>query len=141
MQATADVITTERQFRELLGLPPDDGRRIVPVSEPTTARLEPDWESSLAQMITFQPDIVQQQLLVRIAELQLLLARNQLLPALNLNALYQFNGLGKQPRPGLGGDDRQAVLAIDPIIASSSGRGRDTRRRASTTTSRPGRSA
>jgi outer membrane protein TolC len=92
--ATSDVITTERQLRNILGLPPADNRRIVPDTEPTEARLEPDWETSLAQMLAFQPDIVQQQLLVRLTELQLLLARNQLLPQLNLNALYQFNGLG-----------------------------------------------
>ena len=94
--ATSDVITTERQLRNILGLPPADNRRIVPDTAPTEARLEPDWETSVAQMLAFQPDIVQQQLLVRLTELQLLLARNQLLPQLNLNALYQFNGLGHQ---------------------------------------------
>ena len=78
---TSDVITTERQLRNLLGLPPADNRRIIPVTPPTEARLEPDWDSSLAQMLSFQPDIVQQQILVRVAELQLLIARNQLLPA------------------------------------------------------------
>ena len=103
---TSDVITTERQLRNILGLPPADNRRIVPVTAPTEARLEPDWDASLAQMVTFQPDIVQQQLLVRVAELQLLLARNQLLPVLNFNALYQFNGLGRQPRLGRGEHDR-----------------------------------
>ena len=81
---TSDVITTERQLRNILGLPPADNRRIVPVTAPTEARLEPDWDASLAQMVTFQPDIVQQQLLVRVAELQLLLARNQLLPGVEL---------------------------------------------------------
>ena len=69
------------------GLPPADSRRIDHVTPPTEARLEPDWESSLAQMLNFQPDIVQQQLLVRVAELQLLIARNQLLPQLSLRAL------------------------------------------------------
>ena len=34
-------------------------KRIIPVTPPTEARLQPDWDSSLAQMITFQPDIVQ----------------------------------------------------------------------------------
>ena len=94
VSATSDVITTERQLRNILGLPPADNRRIVPDTAPTEARIEPDWETSVAQMLAFQPDIVQQQLLVRLTELQLLLARNQLLPQLNLNALYQFNGLG-----------------------------------------------
>src|SRR5208337_4219636 len=58
----------------------------------------------------------QQQLLVRIAELQLLVARNQLLPQLNLSVLYQLNGLGQQL------DNAEAVMtgatikALDPII-------------------------
>ncbi len=93
---TSDVITTERQLRNILGLPPADSRRILPVTAPSEARLQPDWDASVAQMLTFQPDIVTQQLTVRIAELQLLTARNQLLPVLNLNALYQLNGLGHQ---------------------------------------------
>jgi outer membrane protein TolC len=115
---TSDVITTERQLRNILGLPPADNRRIVPVTPPTEARLEPDWDSSLAQMLNFQPDIVQQQILVRVAELQLLIARNQLLPQLSLNALYQFNGLGQQL------DSAEAVMtgatlkALNPVIAN-----------------------
>ncbi len=115
---TSDVITTERQLRNILGLPPADNRRIIPVTPPTEARLEPDWETSLAQMLNFQPDIVQQQLLVRVAELQLLIARNQLLPQLSLQALYQFNGLGQQL------DSAEAVMtgatlkALNPVIAN-----------------------
>jgi outer membrane protein TolC len=114
---TSDVITTERQLRNILGLPPADNRRIIPVTPPAEARLEPDWDISLAQMLNFQPDIVQQQILVRVAELQLLIARNQLLPQLSLNALYQFNGLGQQL------DSAEAVMtgatlkALNPVIA------------------------
>ena len=121
---TSDVITTERQLRNILGLPPADNRRIIPVTPPTEARLEPDWDSSLAQMLNFQPDIVQQQILVRVAELQFLIARNQLLPQLSLNALYQFNGLGQQL------DSAEAVMtgatlkALNPVIANQeTGRG------------------
>ena len=113
---TADMVTTERQLRNLLGLPPADNRRIVPVTPPTEARIEPDWESSLTQMINFQPDIVQGQLVVRVAELRLMLARNQLLPQLNFNALYQFNGLGHQLDQAESVMTGKPILAIDPII-------------------------
>jgi outer membrane protein TolC len=115
---TSDVITTERQLRNLLGLPPADDRRIVPVSAPTEARLEPDWDASLAQMLTFQPDIVQQQLLVRVAELQLLQVRNQLLPQLNLNALYQLNGLGHTLDNSEAVMTGKKILGIDPLIST-----------------------
>ncbi|QEH37327.1 Outer membrane efflux protein [Aquisphaera giovannonii] len=115
---TSDLITTERQLRNLLGLPPADNRRIVPVTPPTEARLEPDWDSSVAQMLSFYPDIVRQQIAVRVAELQLVIARNQLLPQLNLNLLYQLNGLGQQL------DQAEAVMtgatikALEPVVAA-----------------------
>ncbi len=115
---TSDVITTERQLRNLLGLPPADNRRIIPVTPPTEARLEPDWDSSLAQMLSFQPDIVQQQILVRVAELQLLLARNQLLPQLSLNALYQFNGLGQNLDTAFATMTGATLKALNPVIAA-----------------------
>ncbi|GAC1473177.1 MAG: TolC family protein [Isosphaeraceae bacterium] len=115
---TSDVITTERQLRNLLGLPPADDRRIVPVTPPTEARLEPDWEASLAQMLTFQPDIVQQQLNVRVRELQLLVSRNQLLPQLSLNALYQLNGLGHTLDQAEAVMTGKSILAIDPLVSS-----------------------
>ena len=113
--ATADVITTERQLRNILGLKPADNRRIIPVTAPTEMRLEPDWDISLAQMVSFQPDIVRNQLLTRVAELQLLVARNQLLPQLNLDALYQFNGFGhtldRAEAVGTGAN----ITAINPL--------------------------
>jgi outer membrane protein TolC len=115
--ATSDVITTERQLRNILGLPPADNRRIIPVTAPIEARIEPDWETSLAQMLAYQPDIVQQQLLVRLTELQLLIARNQLLPQLNLNTLYQLNGLGHTLDQSEGVMTGAPLKAIDPRIS------------------------
>lgn len=113
--ATSDLLYTERQLRNILGLPPADNRRIVPTSEPTAARLDPDWEASLAQMISFQPDIVQAQLFVRVAELQLLISRNQLLPVLNFDLLYQFNGLGNNLDNAYASMTGGGILAFDPI--------------------------
>ena len=115
---TSDVITTERQLRNILGLPPADNRRIIPVTPPTEARLEPDWDTSLAQMLNFQPDIVQQQILVRVAELQLLIARNQLLPQLSLQALYQLNGLGQNLDSAESIMTGATLKALNPVIAN-----------------------
>lgn len=113
---TSDVITTERQLRNILGLPPADSRRILPVTAPSEARLQPDWDASVAQMLTFQPDVVTQQLTVRVAELQLLTARNQLLPVLNLNALYQLNGLGHDLDTSEAVMTGKSINAVDPRI-------------------------
>ncbi|HEY2158357.1 MAG TPA: TolC family protein [Isosphaeraceae bacterium] len=66
--ATSDRVTTERQLRNILGLPPADNQRIVPVTAPVEAKVEPDWETCLAAMLKEQPDILQQREVVAEAE-------------------------------------------------------------------------
>ena len=70
---TSDVMTTERQLRNLIGaeprsstLGPDpaDDRRIVPTTPPTEAQLTPDWDEALAALKVYQPDFARQQTLV-----------------------------------------------------------------------------
>ncbi len=65
---TSDLITTERPLRNILGLPPTDGRRITPVTAPTEARLEPDWDECLAVMLEKQPDVVRARAIMKQAE-------------------------------------------------------------------------
>jgi outer membrane protein TolC len=112
---TSDVITAERQLRNLLGLPPADNRRIIPVTPPTGQLVEYDWDTCLGEMMVEQPDIAQQKVLVRVAELQLLIARNQLLPLLSLNALYQLNGLGHQLDSAYAVMTGTTIKALDPV--------------------------
>jgi outer membrane protein TolC len=61
---TSDVITTERQLRNTLGLPPADNRRIIPVTAPIEARVEPDWQESVLVMIEKKPEIERMRVLV-----------------------------------------------------------------------------
>jgi RNA polymerase sigma factor (sigma-70 family) len=55
---TSDVVTTEQGLRNVLGLPLVDARRIVPITVPIEAKLEPNWEACKAEMLEKQPDIV-----------------------------------------------------------------------------------
>ena len=55
---TSDLITTERQLRNLLGLYSPDHRRIIPTTAPIEAKIEPDWSQSLAAMVENHPRIV-----------------------------------------------------------------------------------
>ena len=68
---TSDVITAERQLRHLLGLPPADDRRIVTVSAPTEAKVDPDWKPCLAEMLEKQPDVARQKAAVALVEKKL----------------------------------------------------------------------
>jgi len=67
-EATADVITTERQLRKILRLDSGDGRRLIPVTPPTEAQLTPDWDDCLARMLASQPDILRGEAQVRLAK-------------------------------------------------------------------------
>jgi outer membrane protein TolC len=118
---TSDVISTERQLRNLLGLPAADSRRVIPVTPPTDAQVEFDWDTCFHEMVEYQPDIVQQRILTRLAELQLLVARNQLLPELNLIGVYNLNGLGQELDGGEGFTIGLILNALKPIVDKEEG--------------------
>jgi hypothetical protein len=92
----AAVVTAERQLRNTLRLPPADNRWVIPITPPTESQIVFDWESCVQEMIERQPDVVQLGLFVRLAELQLILARNQCLPRLSSTTFRQLASLGRQ---------------------------------------------
>jgi hypothetical protein len=59
---TSDIITTERQLRNILGLPPADNRRIIPVTPSTEAKVEPVWDTCVDEMLEQSAEIVQRKL-------------------------------------------------------------------------------
>jgi outer membrane protein TolC len=91
--AEANVLTREGALRNLLGLPPNEDRRIVPVSAPTNQRLRPDWEPLVRLAEQRRPDIVELKLILEADQVRLLQSRNQALPRLDAVALYRWNGL------------------------------------------------
>lgn len=88
------VYGRERALRELLGLAPTDGRLIRPIQEPSVARTNFDWTESVAQLLYLSPELRQQKYRIKQAELELALAKNQVLPEVNLSLLYRHVGLG-----------------------------------------------
>jgi len=95
-RALATVLQREAELRNLLGLPPNDDRRIVPADRPPQAPVELDWQAAVAAAVEHRPDIARQRLAVRIAELQMTIAQNALEPQLDLRALWRINGLGQK---------------------------------------------
>ncbi len=94
----ANVLAQEGALRNILGLPPEDGRRIVPNSPPASKRLAPDWEKVIRLASERRPDVVELKLIVEADKQQLLQTENQALPQLNATALYRWNGLsGEMP--------------------------------------------
>jgi len=89
----ANVLTQEGVLRNLLGLPPNDDRKIVPVSAPTAQRLRPQWDALTRLAVQRRPDIVELKIITEADQQRLLVAENQTLPKLNAVAAYTWNGL------------------------------------------------
>ena len=96
--ADADVLQREGALRNLLMLPPEDGRKIVPVSVPTNRRLKSDWDELIHLAEQRRPDIVELKIVLEADRVRLLQAKDQTLPTLNTSFLYRWNGLsGEMP--------------------------------------------
>jgi outer membrane protein TolC len=96
--AEAAVLTQEGALRNLLGLPPENDRRIVPTSTPASQRPKPDWDALTRLAEQRRPDIVELKIITEADQVRLLQARNQTLPQVNATAAYTWNGLsGEMP--------------------------------------------
>lgn len=91
--AEATTLAREGALRNLLGLPPDDDRKIVPVSAPTNQRLKPDWDALVRLAEQRRPDVVELKLITEADQVRLTQAENQALPRLDAVASYRWNGL------------------------------------------------
>ena len=58
VRALNDVLEKERNLRGILGLPIEDGSRVVPITPPTMAEYKPDWDSCLNDALNTKPEIV-----------------------------------------------------------------------------------
>jgi outer membrane protein TolC len=88
------VLASELRLRNLMGQPPYDGVRLIPISPPSTLVPEVDTSVALAEAFDYQPEIVRQRLNIAIREKELIVAQNGTLPQLDFLALYRMNGVG-----------------------------------------------
>lgn len=95
LQALSSVAQQQALLRNLMGLPPTDGRQIVLREQPLKAPLVIDWDETVNIALDRRPDVIRQRLAVHVREMEVVLARNALLPQLNGEALYRLNGLGE----------------------------------------------
>jgi hypothetical protein len=74
---------------------------IRPADEPNDAPIVFDWDSISIEAIQMRSELQQQRLLIHSREMELLAAKNFLMPSLDLVTMYRLRGLGQQ----LAGDD------------------------------------
>jgi outer membrane protein TolC len=100
VRARGTVLQREAALRNLLGLPPEDGARIVPTTPPTRDQVEFRWYEIVDTAQAHRPDLIELNL-VLMADQQLLRRnRNLARPELNAVAIQQWNGLAGRTAAG-----------------------------------------
>ncbi len=94
--AVGQVLENERQLRGLLGMPVEDGNRLVPVDQATVSPMNPDWATALNEAVTLRPELVLARQDLKFRQLDLINQKNLLLPDLRFTSSYTFNGLGNR---------------------------------------------
>lgn len=91
--AKGSVIQREAALRNLLGLPPDDGKRLVPSTPPTRDRVQFDWQELVNTAQSRRPDLIELNLILQADQQRLVQAQNLAKPGLNAVAIQRWNGL------------------------------------------------
>jgi hypothetical protein len=89
------VQTSERRLRLILGLPINGEYLLRPSDEPSKAKIDFDWDSISAEALTLRSELHQQRLNISKREMELLAAKNFLLPTLDFVSIYRLRGLDK----------------------------------------------
>jgi hypothetical protein len=92
--ALTELFKTENRLRFMLGLAPTDGRLIRPIDEPIQARVHFDWHEVLSESLFRSCELRTKRWLIKQRELELIQARNQILPRMDAVALYRWLGRG-----------------------------------------------
>ena len=93
--ALRNLYDTENELRLLMGIAATDGRLIRPMDEPSMAYVSFDWCEILAEAVARRPELIAKRWEIKQRELELIFARNQLLPQLDIGGVYRFVGLGE----------------------------------------------
>jgi outer membrane protein TolC len=96
LTAVGQVLESERKLRRLMGIPVEDGFRLVPADAPTLARWDPNWDQAVRETLALRPELVLARQDLKFRQLDLINQKNLLLPDLRTVMSYNINGLGSR---------------------------------------------
>lgn len=99
VRARAAVLQREAALRNIMGLPPEDGNRLVPSTPPTRNRLEFRWKEIVETAQASRPDLIELNLVLAADQQRLVERANFARPSLDAQALHRWNGLSGRVRP------------------------------------------
>jgi outer membrane protein TolC len=111
-----ELLRAENRLRYVMGLATSDGRLIRPTDTPTVAKVEFDWCEITEEALARNLDLRRQKWRIKQRELELIAAKNALLPRLDLNGTYRWLGLGDN----LFGANRTPFNPTDPDALTGS---------------------
>lgn len=96
MAALGNVLEVERNLRGLLGLPIEDGTRLVPIDAPTLAPYQPNWDASVQLALLQKPELAIARENLRANQYTLVSQKNFLKPDLRFIGRYSPVGFGSR---------------------------------------------
>ncbi|TWT88965.1 Outer membrane efflux protein [Pseudobythopirellula maris] len=93
-QGLTALYASETRLRYLMGLAVSDGRLIRPADEPTAAPVAYEWGSVHGEALVRRVEVRKQKWEIKKRELELIAARNHLLPRLDAFGTYRWLGAG-----------------------------------------------
>jgi outer membrane protein TolC len=90
------VLAAERRLRYMLGLPHEDGTRLVPSDAPTITPFRPNWLAAYNEGLVRRPELIQVRQEIQAAQLAVLRLQNLLLPDVRAFGSYSIDGLGNK---------------------------------------------
>jgi len=92
--ALTNLFRVENRLRYLMGLSSSDGRLIRPIDEPVNAQIDFDWSEIHSEALARQAELRKQKWIIKRRELELIAAKNSLLPRLDAGGTYRWMGAG-----------------------------------------------
>lgn len=92
----AGVLAAERKLRYMVGLPVEDGQRLVPADAPTVSPYRPNWFAAYNEGLVRRPELIMARQEIQAAQLNVLRLQNSLQPDLRAFGNYELQGLGDQ---------------------------------------------
>jgi hypothetical protein len=96
LTALGQVLESERRLRRLMGIPIEDGTRLVPADVPTLAPYPANWDTAVQQTISLRPELVLARQELKFRQLDLINNKNLLLPDLRSFFTYNANAIGSR---------------------------------------------
>ncbi len=110
------VLVAERRLRLWMGLTINDGKLIRPTDEPPRAKVVFEWEKVTQEALALRPELHRQRAMVDRSNMELIAAKNFLLPRFDMIGLYRMRGFGHgwmdstAPNPVLDGQNALSNL-------------------------------